>query len=141
MLYPYPTRCIPLGIIVKVSTLSPEYLEDQLAGGPSHEPRASHCAHAEQTKLEREMALARHFEEADRPLPPPPTTASSPLPLLPPPSAPPVHHHHQKQRQRQVGRECHGLPMPIPIKTRTLHKGTGSDRYRSWVRRVSRKRK
>jgi hypothetical protein len=123
MLYPYPTRCIPLGIIVKVSTLSPEYLEDQLAGGPSHEPRASHCAHAEQT--EHEMALARHFEEADRPLPPPPTTASSPLPLLPPPSPPPVHHHHQQQRQRQVSRECHGLPMPIPVKTCTHTQGYG----------------
>jgi acetolactate synthase-1/3 small subunit len=54
-------------LLVKVSILGPEYLEDQLAGGPSHEPRASHQAHAEQTKLEREMALARHFEESNRP--------------------------------------------------------------------------
>jgi acetolactate synthase I/III small subunit len=72
-------------LLVKVSILGPEYLEDQLEGGPSHEPRASHRAHAEQTKLEREMALARHFEEADRPLPPPPTTTTSPLPPPPPP--------------------------------------------------------
>ena len=27
----------------------PEYLEDQLAGGPSHEPRATHRAHVEPT--------------------------------------------------------------------------------------------
>ena len=60
-------------LLVKVSILGPEYLEDQLAGGPSHEPRAAHRAHAEQTKLEREMALARHFEESSRPQPPAPT--------------------------------------------------------------------
>ena len=54
-------------LLVKVSILGPEYLEDQLTGGPSHEPRASHRAHAEQTKLERETALARHFEESNRP--------------------------------------------------------------------------
>jgi acetolactate synthase I/III small subunit len=57
-------------LLVKVSILGPEYLEDQLTGGPSHEPRASHRAHAEQTKLERETALARHFEESNRPHPP-----------------------------------------------------------------------
>ncbi len=56
-------------LLVKVSILGPEYLEDQLTGGPSHEPRASHRAHAEQTKLERETALARHFEESNRPHP------------------------------------------------------------------------
>jgi len=56
-------------LLIKVSILGPEYLEDQLAGGPSHEPRAAHRAHAEQTKLEREMALARHFEESSRPSP------------------------------------------------------------------------
>ncbi|KAH9069848.1 acetolactate synthase [Lactarius deliciosus] len=54
-------------LLVKVSILEPEYLEDQLEGGPSHEPRAAHRAHAEQTKLEREMVLARHFEESTRP--------------------------------------------------------------------------
>ena len=56
-------------LLVKVSILGPEYLDDQLTGGPSHEPRASHRAHAEQTKLERETALARHFEESNRPQP------------------------------------------------------------------------
>ncbi|KAI0250178.1 acetolactate synthase [Lactifluus subvellereus] len=72
-------------LLVKVSILGSEYLDDQLAGGPSHEPRASHRAHAEQTKLEREMALARHFEEAAMRPPPPPPTASQtfPTPLTP----------------------------------------------------------
>jgi acetolactate synthase I/III small subunit len=64
-------------LLVKVSILGPEYLEDQLAGGPSHEPRASHRAHAEQTKLEREMTLARHFEESIHPSPPPSSSSSS----------------------------------------------------------------
>ena len=54
-------------LLVKVSILGPEYFEDQLTGGPSHEPRAAHRAHAEQTKLEREMVLARHFEESSHP--------------------------------------------------------------------------
>jgi acetolactate synthase-1/3 small subunit len=71
-------------LLVKVSILGPEYLEDQLTGGPSHEPRASHRAHAEQTKLDREMALARHFEESSRPPPPPspspPSASPSPSP-------------------------------------------------------------
>ncbi|KAF8473047.1 acetolactate synthase [Russula ochroleuca] len=64
-------------LLVKVSILGPEYLDDQLAGGPSHEPRAAHRAHAEQTKLEREMALARHFEESNRPPQHPPPDPSS----------------------------------------------------------------
>lgn len=64
-------------LLVKVSILGPEYLDDQLAGGPSHEPRAAHRAHAEQTKLEREMALARNFEESSRPHPTPSTSSSS----------------------------------------------------------------
>jgi acetolactate synthase-1/3 small subunit len=64
-------------LLVKVSILGPEYLDDQLAGGPSHEPRAAHRAHAEQTKLERETALARHFEESNRPHPHPRPTPSS----------------------------------------------------------------
>ncbi|KAH9013135.1 hypothetical protein EDB85DRAFT_2296402 [Lactarius pseudohatsudake] len=57
-------------LLVKVSILGPEYLEDQLEGGPLHEPRAAHRAHAEQTKLEREMVLARHFEESTHLQPP-----------------------------------------------------------------------
>jgi acetolactate synthase-1/3 small subunit len=62
-------------LLVKVSILGPEYLDDQLTGGPSHDPRASHRAHAEQTKLERETALARNFEESSRPHPTPSTTS------------------------------------------------------------------
>ncbi|KAH9013576.1 hypothetical protein EDB85DRAFT_2032640 [Lactarius pseudohatsudake] len=50
-------------LFVKVSIVGPGYLEDQLEGGPSHEPQAAHGAHAEQTKLEREMTLAGHFED------------------------------------------------------------------------------
>ena len=75
-------------LLVKVSILGPEYLDDQLAGGPSHEPRASHRAHAEQTKLEREMVLARHFEEAATRAPPSPPTASPPFPTPAPLSSP-----------------------------------------------------
>ncbi|KAI0267089.1 small subunit of acetolactate synthase-domain-containing protein [Gloeopeniophorella convolvens] len=63
-------------LLVKVSILGPEYLEDQLAGGPSHEPRA---AHAEHTKLAREMALARNFEESAHPAAPAAPTARAPL--------------------------------------------------------------
>ncbi|KAH9013574.1 acetolactate synthase [Lactarius pseudohatsudake] len=63
-------------LLVKVSILGPEYLEDQLEGGPSHELRAAHRAQAEQTKLERELALARHFEESTRPQPPSPAPAA-----------------------------------------------------------------
>ncbi|KAH9171203.1 hypothetical protein EDB89DRAFT_2071112 [Lactarius sanguifluus] len=68
-------------LLFKVSILGHEYLEYQLEGGPTHEPRAPHRsphrAHAEQTKLEREMVLARHFEESTRPQPPSPTAAAS----------------------------------------------------------------
>ncbi|KAH9013129.1 hypothetical protein EDB85DRAFT_2280985 [Lactarius pseudohatsudake] len=58
-------------------TISRELLLVKLEGGPSHEPRAAHRAHAEQTKLEREKALARHFEESTRPQLPSPTPAAS----------------------------------------------------------------
>jgi len=51
-------------LLVKVSILGPEYLEDQLVGGPSHEPLRSHAAHEEHSKLQREMALARNFEQS-----------------------------------------------------------------------------
>ncbi|KAG5719461.1 hypothetical protein E4T56_gene20653 [Termitomyces sp. T112] len=50
-------------LLVKVSILGPEYLEDQLAGGPSHDPRV-----AQPSKLEQETVLAEHFEHsADAP--------------------------------------------------------------------------
>ena len=75
-------------MLVKVSILGPEYLEDQLLGGPSHEPRrgASSAAHDEHTKLEREMLLARNFEHsghADQQSAPAPTPAPAPQPLTP----------------------------------------------------------
>ncbi|KAF8308377.1 acetolactate synthase [Clavulina sp. PMI_390] len=58
-------------LLAKVSILGPEYLEDQLAGGPSHEPRknAQGLIHDLETaaadeKLAREMALAQNFEHS-----------------------------------------------------------------------------
>ncbi|KAI0036872.1 acetolactate synthase [Vararia minispora EC-137] len=77
-------------LLVKVSILGPEYLEDQLSGGPSHDPRHAHEEHAEfHSKLEREMALARNFESsadaaaatATTPTAAPATPAPSPLAL------------------------------------------------------------
>ena len=44
-------------LLVKVSVLGPEYLEEQFIGGPSHDPRK-----AEASKLERETAIADSFE-------------------------------------------------------------------------------
>lgn len=46
-------------LLVKVSILGPEYLDEQLEGGPSHDPRK-----AESSKLEREAALAENFERS-----------------------------------------------------------------------------
>jgi len=46
-------------LLVKVSILGPEYLEDQLAGGPSHDPRVAHPS-----KTQRETTLAEHFEHS-----------------------------------------------------------------------------
>ncbi|KAI0316254.1 small subunit of acetolactate synthase-domain-containing protein [Amylostereum chailletii] len=54
-------------LLVKVSILGPEYLDDQLLGGPSHDPLQSHQEHEEHTKLEREMLLARNFEKGAHP--------------------------------------------------------------------------
>lgn len=48
-------------LLVKVSILGPEYLEDQLAGGPSHDPRVAHDA---PTKMDRETTLAHNFEQS-----------------------------------------------------------------------------
>ncbi|KAJ3572397.1 hypothetical protein NP233_g3110 [Leucocoprinus birnbaumii] len=49
-------------LLVKVSILGPEYLEEQFAGGPSHDPRQ-----ADASKLEREAALAENFERSAAP--------------------------------------------------------------------------
>ncbi|PIL34139.1 hypothetical protein GSI_03850 [Ganoderma sinense ZZ0214-1] len=65
------THCIERELLLaKVSILGPEYLEDQLLGGPSHEPRRiSHYqpSRHEHTKLERETALAHQFEHSAEP--------------------------------------------------------------------------
>ncbi|CAG8591590.1 15705_t:CDS:2 [Acaulospora colombiana] len=72
-------------LLVKVSILGPEYLEDQLAGGPSHDPR-SHAVveppesaiweggegqgqkpyHQHSSKMEREISLATSFEQSGK---------------------------------------------------------------------------
>ena len=85
-------------LLVKVSILGPEYLEDQLAGGPSHDPRAHATAshppesavweglegeqpHQHNEKMEREISLAASFEQSGRsthyPSPPAPPPLSS----------------------------------------------------------------
>ena len=46
-------------LLVKLSILGPEYLDDQLAGGPSHEPRRPETPPGEQME-----ALAESFEHA-----------------------------------------------------------------------------
>ena len=59
-------------LLVKVSILGPEYLEDQFVGGPSHEPRrSSPHSHApppvsssSASKAEREALLAHNFERS-----------------------------------------------------------------------------
>jgi acetolactate synthase-1/3 small subunit len=47
-------------LLVKVSILGPEYLEEQLQGGPSHEPRRTSAT----SKLEREAALVHNIERS-----------------------------------------------------------------------------
>jgi len=54
-------------LLVKVSILGPEYLDDQLAGGPSHDPRVAN--EAAPSKVERERVLAHHFEHSADPDP------------------------------------------------------------------------
>ena len=60
------TRCIERELLlVKVSILGPEYVEEQLAGGPSLAPRQYRPS-----KIQQEMALAEHFEHAAEPAAP-----------------------------------------------------------------------
>ncbi|KAH0827308.1 small subunit of acetolactate synthase-domain-containing protein [Lanmaoa asiatica] len=61
-------------LLVKVSILGPEYLEDQFVGGPSHEPRrdSSHThtspsISSSASKAEREALLAQNFERGGHP--------------------------------------------------------------------------
>lgn len=87
------TKCIERELLlVKVSILGPEYLEDQLHGGPTHEPRRGYLANpspdsslssgdsADAKKLEREVALAQNFE---RSVHPEETPVHTPTPLTP----------------------------------------------------------
>lgn len=74
-------------LLVKVSILGPEYLEDQLVGGPSHEPRRGPHPPNRETKLEKETILAHNFERSAHPNShteshnPPPLTPSEALRL------------------------------------------------------------
>ena len=53
-------------LLVKVSILGPEYLDQQLLGGPSHDPRRSRTevASATPSKHDREAMLAQKFERS-----------------------------------------------------------------------------
>ncbi|KAI0675087.1 acetolactate synthase [Trametes maxima] len=76
------THCIERELLLaKVSILGPEYVEEQLLGGPTHEPRRSNHSSLPSTdpKLERETVLAQHFEHAADPE----GAAASPAPLTP----------------------------------------------------------
>lgn len=60
------TRCIERELLlVKVSILGPEYVDEQLAGGPSLAPRQHHSS-----KIQQEMTLAQNFEHSADPVPP-----------------------------------------------------------------------
>ena len=91
-------------LLVKVSILGPEYLDDQLLGGPSHDPRLIEQTpiedeghHHDSKLLDREVLLAQSFErsgKSDKPTgvaAPAPPALSSPPPQLtstPPEPAP-----------------------------------------------------
>ena len=75
------THTIQCKLLIKVSILSLEYLNDQLASRPSHEPCASHCAHTKQSKLNHGLALAHQFEgsKSHITIPSSPSLSSSPV--------------------------------------------------------------
>ena len=87
------THCIERELLLaKVSILGPEYLEEQLLGGPTHEPRRIQSQSQSQvqvqaepepvhSKLEREAVLAQHFEHSAQPEPAAPLTPSQALRL------------------------------------------------------------
>jgi len=95
-------------LLVKVSVLGPEYLEDQLAGGPSHDPRGVDANppesavwdgvdsyHHHNSKMEKEINLATTFEQSGKSTHHPgsgqsqsPPAPSSLLPSLPPQPTP-----------------------------------------------------
>ena len=76
------THCIERELLLaKVSTLGPEYLEEQLLGGPTHEPRRIQ-PELEHSKLERETAPAQQFEHSADPKPEV-AAPQAPAPLTP----------------------------------------------------------
>ena len=79
------THCIERELLLaKVSILGPEYLEEQLLGGPTHEPRRIQPS-TDGSKLEREALLAQQFEHSADPEPSAvdPAQPSGPAPLTP----------------------------------------------------------
>jgi len=71
-------------LLVKVSILGPEYLEEQLQGGPSLEPRRPPVA----SKQEREAALVQNVEHSAEP------SEASQIPTLTPSEALRLKHQH-----------------------------------------------
>lgn len=85
------TRCIQRELLlVKVSILGPDYLEDQLVGGPTHDPRQGQAysqplpdpeaaVEDHSATYSQEVALAESFEYSGRTsgLPPPLTAAQA----------------------------------------------------------------
>ena len=66
------TRCIERELLlVKVSVLGPEYIDEQLAGGPSLAPRQYRPS-----KMQQETVLAQHFEHSAEPVAPPEAPAA-----------------------------------------------------------------
>jgi len=64
-------------LLVKVSILGPEYLDEQLVGGPSHTPRRGPAG---EPLIEKEAALAHSFEQSGSPAQAAP---AEPVPLTP----------------------------------------------------------
>ncbi|KAK0225704.1 small subunit of acetolactate synthase-domain-containing protein [Armillaria fumosa] len=64
-------------VLVKVSILGPEYLDEQLVGGPSHDPRKCEDGTEHPSKLEQETVLAHNFERGIHP------EAATNIPLTP----------------------------------------------------------
>lgn len=71
-------------LLVKVSILGPEYIEEQLQGGPSLEPRT----YPVPSKLEREAALVHNVEHSGDP------ANAAPIPTLTPSEALRLKHQH-----------------------------------------------
>ncbi|EGN99798.1 hypothetical protein SERLA73DRAFT_88488 [Serpula lacrymans var. lacrymans S7.3] len=74
-------------LLVKVSILGPEYLEEQFVGGPTHEVRrgqnSAPASGDHPSKLEKEMTLAQNFERSAHPEQTSAAETVAPLPLTP----------------------------------------------------------